>query len=290
MNRKSSLIIVDDDMSLIKMLREALSLEGYQCETAPDAYSALDRIQDISFDFMIADVVLPDMNGLELTKRAKALRPEMAVIIMTGFLEDFTYDEVVEAGATDFIKKPFTIKEITARLKHVRMQEEMRSLMLRDQLTGVYNRRGFFTMVEHLFKVAKRKKRGMYMLYADLDNLKQINDKFGHQEGDAALEDIAAILKKNYRESDIIARIGGDEFVVIPVGTKGDRIETILERLDKAIESHNLKSSREYRLSISAGLAFYDPENPSSVDELLARGDRSMYERKKKKEHALSDL
>jgi len=212
------------------------------------------------------------------------------VIIMTGFLEDFTYDEVVEAGATDFIKKPFTIKEITARLKHVRMQEEMRSLMLRDQLTGVYNRRGFFTMVEHLFKVAKRKKRGMYMLYADLDNLKQINDKFGHQEGDAALEDIAAILKKNYRESDIIARIGGDEFVVIPVGTKGDRIETILERLDKAIESHNLKSSREYRLSISAGLAFYDPENPSSVDELLARGDRSMYERKKKKEHALSDL
>jgi diguanylate cyclase (GGDEF)-like protein len=178
------------------------------------------------------------------------------------------------------------LKEITARIKHVRLQREIQSLLLRDYLTGLYNRRGFFTLVEHLFKVAKRQKKGMFMLYADLDNLKQINDTWGHQEGDHALIDVANILKKNYRESDIIARIGGDEFVVIPVETARDRMELILNRLHKAVELHNLRSSHGYKLSISAGLAYYDPDNPCSIDELLAQGDKSMYEWKKFKQNS----
>ena len=286
MSEQCSIIIVDDDEILLEMLQKGLSLEESSCATVTSAALALELLNKRSFDIMIADVVLPDMNGFELAQRSKVLRPEMAILIMTGFVEDFSYDKAIEVGASDFIKKPFTLTEIKARIKHVRVQREIRSLLLRDYLTGLYNRRGFFTLVEHLFKVAKRQNKGMFMLYADLDNLKRINDTWGHQEGDSALIDVANILKKNYRESDIIARIGGDEFVVIPVGTEGDRVELILHRLHKAVELHNLKSSHEYKISISAGLSFYNPENPSSIDELLAQGDKSMYEWKKLKQNS----
>jgi diguanylate cyclase (GGDEF)-like protein len=118
------------------------------------------------------------------------------------------------------------------------------------------------------------------MLYADVDNLKEINDIFGHKEGDMALIDVANILRKNYREADIIARIGGDEFVVIPVETTGDNIDIISSRLQKSLKIHNAEKNHKYKLSISVGIAYYSPENPCSVDELLVRADKSMYEQK----------
>ena len=286
MSEKISILLVDDDQSLLDVLKSRLVLEGFECATAPDAASAIELLDKQSYDIMIADIVLPDREGLELSETVKRKRPDMAVIIMTGYINDFSYDKAVAAGASDFIKKPFSLDELVARIKHVRMHEAMRSLLLRDELTGLYNRRGFFTLVEYLLKMAKRQDRGMFMLYADLDNLKQINDAYGHQEGDLALIETANLLKKNYRESDIIARIGGDEFVVISAGTPGDCIDTILRRLQQALEAYNAKRTRRpYALSISAGIAFYDPENPCSIDELLAQGDRSMYGHKKQKQN-----
>lgn len=286
MKENCSLIIVDDDETLLDMLKNGLSLQGYHVTTVKSGVEALEIINKKFFDLMIVDVRLKDMNGLDLVKKVKILKPNIAIIVMTGFVEDFSYDKAIEFGASDFIKKPFTLKEIDARIRHVRQEVELRDLLLRDYLTGLYNRRGFFTLVEHLLKVAKRQKKGMFMLYADLDHLKQINDTWGHLEGDKALIDIANILKKNYRESDIIARIGGDEFVVIPVGSEGDRVELILERLNRAIELHNLESNNKYKLSLSAGFAYYDPENPCSIDELLSKGDKSMYEWKKIKQNS----
>jgi diguanylate cyclase (GGDEF)-like protein len=137
--------------------------------------------------------------------------------------------------------------------------------------------------VEHLAKAAKRQGKGMFMLYTDLDNLKQINDTWGHLEGDRALIDIANILKSNHRESDVVARLGGDEFAVIPFGFEGDNIDIILDRLKKAIELHNSTGNRKYKLSLSSGVAFYDPKNPCSIDELLGKADKLMYEQKKNK-------
>jgi diguanylate cyclase (GGDEF)-like protein len=120
------------------------------------------------------------------------------------------------------------------------------------------------------------------MLYADVDDLKSINDTWGHKEGDLALIETAKILRANYRESDIIARISGDEFVVIPVGTAEDYVDIVINRLQKALEIYNSKSNRGYKLSLTIGIAFYDPEHPCSVEELLAQADKSMYERKGK--------
>lgn len=160
------------------------------------------------------------------------------------------------------------------------MEEKLRTLSLTDELTGLYNRRGFFTMADHILKMAKRQQTGVYMLYVDLDRLKIINDTWSHREGDLALIDTAGILKATYRESDVIARIGGDEFAVLPVGTMGDNRENIVARLRKNTEGHNAAGKRNYRLSMSCGISCFDPESPCSLDELIAQGDKRMYEQK----------
>lgn len=280
---RNSVLLVDDDKNLLFMLREIFTSEGYECKTATSAEAALELIKEIPFTIMLTDISLPRMKGFELTVRAKKMRPEMVVIIMTGYVDDFSYDSAMEAGASDFIKKPFTPKELKARIGLVKVQERQRVMSITDELTGLYNRRGFFTLAEQRLKLAKRQRRGIFMLYADLDGLKAINDTMGHQEGDMALVDTANILKATYRESDIIARIGGDEFVVIPVGSAGDDISIITDRLQKNLDDHNAQADRNYTLSISLGIAYYDPEKPCPIDDLLRHADKMMYEQKKRK-------
>ncbi len=169
-----------------------------------------------------------------------------------------------------------------------RMEENLRALSLTDDLTGLYNRRGFLTLADQHFKVAKRLRSKVFMLYADVDGLKAINDTFGHRQGDAALMDVAGILRETYRESDIVARIGGDEFVVMPVGNKEDKVEVIVSRLEKNLERHNKGADRGFVLSLSVGVAFFDPDRPCAVDELLAEGDRMMYREKQAKKKGIT--
>ena len=165
------------------------------------------------------------------------------------------------------------------------MEAKLRTLSLTDELTGLYNRRGFSTFCEQLLKLCNRNRKSIYMLYADLDNLKHINDTFGHPEGDRALEDVADVLKITFRESDIIARIGGDEFVVVPVNNEED-IASITKRLNDNVQERNFRGSRLYNLSISYGFSFYDPADPCSIDELVAHAEKSMYAQKINKRQA----
>ena len=160
------------------------------------------------------------------------------------------------------------------------MEKKLRDLSLTDELTGLYNRRGFFTMVEPLLKLARRHENPVFLLYADLDNLKEINDVFGHHEGDRAITDTASVLKATFRETDIVARIGGDEFVVIPVAGKKDDADKITSRFKEYLCAHNAKNDRSYKLSISMGMSCYDLENPVSVDGLLKQAEKLMYEEK----------
>lgn len=275
-----SVLIVEDEGDFLPVLRDIFVSDGYKCATAATAEAALEHLKKTPFDIMLTDISLPGMKGFELTMKAKKMRPDMVVIIMTGYIDDFSYDSAIEAGASDFIKKPFTPKELKARIELVKIQERHRIMSITDELTGLYNRRGFFPLAEQRLKLSTRQRKGIYMLYADLDGLKAINDTFGHQQGDLALIDTANLLKATYRDSDIIARIGGDEFAVIPVGNAGDNIQAVTARLQKNLDDHNSANRRSYILSISVGVAFYDPENPRSVDELLAEGDNMMYEQK----------
>lgn len=165
-----------------------------------------------------------------------------------------------------------------------RMEEQLREFSFEDELTGLYNRRGFLTLANQHIKIANRMKTKICMLYADLDNLKFINDTFGHSEGDIAITVAATLIKDTFRESDIIARIGGDEFVVIPIGnTEGSAAATIISRLQKNIDAFNARTQKKYVISLSSGISCYDPENPSSLEGLLMQADKSMYAQKMQK-------
>jgi len=121
----------------------------------------------------------------------------------------------------------------------------------------------------------------MMLLFSDFNGLKRINDILGHPEGDRALIETADVLRETFRESDIIARIGGDEFVVLAIETDGAPAEVIATRLQQNLEARNAREGRLYKLSLSMGLAQYDPEHPCSIEELVAQADRAMYERKR---------
>ncbi len=168
-------------------------------------------------------------------------------------------------------------RDITEKKK----TEELRRLALLDELTGLNNRRGFILLAGHQATVAKRDKRPMVLLFIDLDNLKTINDSFGHSEGDRAIADAALVLKETFRESDVVARVGGDEFCVLMMsdGPVMDT-ETPLARLQTNGDLHNARRDRPYKLSFSVGRAEYDPEAPSSIEELMQAADEAMYVQK----------
>lgn len=170
-----------------------------------------------------------------------------------------------------------------------RMEEDLRALSLVDELTGLYNRRGFVTLAQQQVKLANRLKRKDFLVFVDLDYLKWINDTFGHPKGDEALVESADILKNTFRESDIVARIGGDEFAVLTVETADANIEAISARLQGNLKDHQDRGDRGFPLSMSVGITRYDPEHPCSIDELLAKADQLMYQQKRiRKNHLVS--
>lgn len=273
MDKRGSILIVDNDRVLLSMLKEGLKSEGYRCEVTSSAKTALESISETPFDILVTDIVMPALDGFELTEEAKKIRPDITVIMMTGFIDDFSYDKALEAGASDFIKKPFTLKEIKMRLQHVRLRERLRETSITDDLTGLCNRRGFTILAGQQLKLARRYKKGIFVLHAVLTNLAAIYEAFGQQGADRALTDTAGILKATCREADLIARTGKQRFVVCPVGFTGDNVEMITDCLRENIENYNAGKDVGCRLSVRFGTVYYDPENPCSIDELLAYGD-----------------
>jgi diguanylate cyclase (GGDEF)-like protein/PAS domain S-box-containing protein len=163
------------------------------------------------------------------------------------------------------------------------LEESLRALAITDALTGLYNRRGLFALAEQQMKIANRSQKCLYTLYADLDNLKSINDTYGHQEGDAALKKTADILRKTFRESDTIARIGGDEFVVIAGSDDKRNSAVIHKRLQRGLDAYNRETHTGYKLALSVGIVFYDPQRPVSFEDLIREADRIMSIKKKEK-------
>jgi diguanylate cyclase (GGDEF)-like protein len=284
MAQGGSVLVVDDEEVIRRLLSFTFPEAGYTCVTASSAEAALEILKSRSFDFILVDIVMPGMSGLELTKIIKKSHPRTSVIVMTGYGDQFMYDRVVETGADDFLKKPFTVKEVLARIKFVMLRQDLHQWAVTDELTGVFNRKGFYTLARHLLKRARRTGELMYLLFLDLDNLKSINDTYGHNEGDLILIDAASILKENFRESDIVARMGGDEFVVFPVGSSKSDQEAMVSRFQGAIASYNAETKRPYPLSLSYGVSVYDSANPVSLDDLLGEADRAMYSMKKGKD------
>jgi diguanylate cyclase (GGDEF)-like protein/PAS domain S-box-containing protein len=181
--------------------------------------------------------------------------------------------------------RPVEIQGIARDITDRKEQEHaLRSLTIIDDLTKLYNRRGFLTLAERHLKLAVRKKAGVFLLFADLDGLKAINDTYGHLEGDRALIDAADILRHSFRSADIIARLGGDEFTVFPIEAAAESAGILMGRLEEHLKRHNeANQSRGYQLALSVGIARYEPDSSWTIDQLLEHADRALYQQKRQK-------
>lgn len=178
-------------------------------------------------------------------------------------------------------------RDITEKKK---AEETIRNLSLTDEFTKLYNRRGFMTFTQQALKIAKRTKNAATIFFADVDGLKWINDNLGHDHGDMAILDAANMLRSAFRESDIIARMGGDEFAVVAMGDGSFNAGALAARLQKNIEEHNTNGNRQFRLSMSVGMVRQTFTQPKSIDDLLKEADKLMYEQKRKKKEEMKTV
>lgn len=161
--------------------------------------------------------------------------------------------------------------------------EELKNLSLTDDLTGLYNRRGFFLHAEQQLRQYRSRpaENGLWIMLGDLDGLKHINDTYGHEEGSTAIRAAADILRKTFRDADIIARLGGDEFAMLMLNTQDDVAELLPERIEKNFQAYDSHAGKPYRLGISVGAVKVSADGDSSVDELLYQADMAMYSEKR---------
>jgi diguanylate cyclase (GGDEF)-like protein len=180
------------------------------------------------------------------------------------------------------------MRAVQCAAKQYMLQTELGNLALTDELTGLCNRRGFIAIAERQLKIGRRSGRGVLLFFIDVDGLKQINDSFGHSEGDRALKRTARALKMTFRDSDVIARLGGDEFAVLAVEASDNSEAAIKNRLTQDLKSLTAGETR-YALTISLGSARFDARGNTSIGELMVRADRAMYEQKGRRSKYLLD-
>jgi len=161
----------------------------------------------------------------------------------------------------------------------------LENLSLLDDLTGLYNRKGFLALAEHRVKLAYRSGEPFSVAFLDLDGLKGINDTFGHQAGNNALVDAANVLRDSFRQSDILARLGGDEFAVFIAEAEESKIAGIVGRIQQNLDACNSKSGCPFTLSFSIGIVSSNPDRHSDLETLLGRADKLMYEQKRNKQY-----
>jgi len=200
--------------------------------------------------------------------------PGGAVLHLDGILVDITERKTAERR----LERAHRELQLT--------NEKLESLSLSDDLTSLLNRRGFFTLGLQQMKIAKRLKKQIYLVFLDIDQLKLVNDTYGHPVGDQVLQGLAAVLKGTLRESDLIARIGGDEFAVLAMRSKGAGERPLVSRIEAGIRSFRIAKLARFRLAVSMGIVRIEPRKYSQLDDFLAHADFLMYQEKRKKETA----
>lgn len=282
-------LVVEDSPDYAAMLVEILTRSpgGEFDPIHVDSLSdALGYLHNDAFDLILLDLTLPDSEGKSTLMQVNAFAPDTALVVLTGMDDWGLAIEAVREGAQDYLIKGETDTEQLERallyaLERHRARIILKRQSFRDDLTGLLNRRGFYSLASKHLKLAQREDWDLALIYADLDDLKAINDRFGHPAGDTALIAIANILRKTFRTSDLIARLGGDEFVVLALNTEENAVEAMIPRLLENLNLHN--NGSKIPLSFSYGVARYDPNEDAALEELIADADRALYERKNTK-------
>lgn len=258
--------------------------QRFQLHCRATLADGLARLSQGGIDLVLLDLTLPDAEGLETLVRVREQELDTPVVVLTGLDDEALADGALKRGAQDYLVKGQFGSQLLVRAIRYAIERHrlLRSLSLLDDLTGLYNRRGFMALAEQQLKLARRNEKEMLIIYADMDGLKSINDRFGHLEGSQAITQSAEILRNTFRTSDVVARLGGDEFAVLAVDATDADAQQLIARLYENIHQYNLKSNKPYALSLSAGVS-RPTDNQSSVEDLLVEADEAMYEQKRSK-------
>ena len=280
-----------DGLSGVEETMTHLAETGIELERAGQLTSALERLSQGGVDLILLDLTLPDSQGIVTFERTYAFSPDVPIVVLTEVDDEEVGLSTVRGGAQDYLIKGKVGPDLLRRsiryaAERHRLSTALRSLSLIDDLTGLYNRRGFADLGEQHLKLARRTGRAVILFYMDVDRLKTINDTLGHHVGDRALNKLADILRDTFRQSDIIARMGGDEFAVMALEASQQNQMELLQRLRERIGEMNERRRESYSLSVSVGTARFDGEGRMRLDDLLAAADRVMYEEKRAKRAA----
>lgn len=274
-----------DARRLAQMLR-AGGLAKFRLRRAHRLREAKRHLQNNRADVALVALSLPDAQGLDVLVEAQQTAPSVPFIALSGTPDDSLAAQALQLGAQDFLVKseinPGQLaRALSFAMARQQAQLHLRSLSLMDELTGLHNRRGFIGLAEQRLKLTSRQGVRSTLVFIDVDNLKYINDNFGHREGDYALRQIADLLRQCFRDSDILGRLGGDEFCALLSHTEETGDLPVGKRLFQLIGRSNENSRRFYALSVSLGVV--DVAGPHELAQQISRADALMYEHKRTK-------
>ena len=296
--RPARILVVDDHPDNVEIINVRLSSRGYQIEAASNGEEALAHVQESPPDLILLDVMMPLMDGYEVSRRIKndPELPFIPIILVTA--RDSTQDKVegLDAGADDYLTKPVNFAELEARVRSMlrikRLQDELdlknrelelvnkrlRKLSITDGLTELFNHRHIHELLHEEFERTKRSGEPMAVAMMDLDRFKQVNDTYGHPTGDVILYETAEILRQTVREIDMVGRYGGEEFVAILPGADEDAANRFAERVRHAVASHVYRDeANEVRMTVSGGVASFPGNGVDHPDLLIKRADEALY-------------
>lgn len=289
----ANILIVDDQETNVQMLEQMLSDAGYQHVTAitdPFAATALHRSN--VYDLILLDLVMPGMDGFEVMASLKKINSRSPVPVLVISAQHDQSLRSLDSGAKDFIKKPFDLREVLTRIHNLLeahllykqlddFSREQESLALHDALTGLPNRRLLMDRLGLAIAHVSRNNFSMAVIYLDLDDFKQVNDTMGHDSGDILLGMVATRLVQAVRKEDTVARLSGDEFVIVlwDLNHNND-VSKLLAKLTRTVSEPYSIKGREVRITSSIGVSIY-PLHGDKVEVLMERADTAMYEAKR---------
>ena len=294
------ILIVEDDDAIRKSIHEFLTKSDYNAFSAPSAEEALEIIKSGTIQIVITDILLPGKDGLQLTSQIKQ-NCDIDVIVMTGYSENYSYEEAINKGASDLVFKPFRLEELLLRLKRVlkerrltkernRILSKLENLAITDGLTKLYNLRHFYHLLEIEIGRSRRYGHPLALLLLDIDNFKVYNDTYGHLEGDKVLVKIGQIIQSCLRTMDTAFRYGGEEFTVILPETTAEEANNVANRIRTAVEFENFFPEPENVVTVTISVGVTEYYNKESLSAFIKRADQAMYLSKEKGRNAISFL
>lgn len=285
------LLLVEDDKDFAFLLQNhlsnAISTQTWRFTHVTSLEEAINQGTNRYFHAILLDLGLPDSRGLNTLQHMINHFPNTPIVVFSAVQNEDQALRAVQIGAQDYIVKGQIDnaqlgRAIRFAIERHQSRNELQRLAMIDDLTKLYNRRAFNALSEQQLKLADRDEKSLMLLLIDMDGLKRINDTHGHSIGDKALQKTARALRHTLRSSDIVARIGGDEFAILAIRAESSDGKTIISRINSFIEKTN-QEGNPFDLSLSIGLARYNPGESKSIEDLLQIADKSLYEVKHEK-------